>query len=61
MLQQALYLHYHDLTHAVFLSHSSAALHQAATTIQPQTGQVSNPYYLVSMAPVKAWDIFGSK
>lgn len=43
------------------LSHSSAALHQAATTIQPQTGQVSNPYYLVSMAPVKAWDIFGSK
>lgn len=61
MLQQALYLHYHDLTLAVFYFESLICCLTPGSHNYTTTGQVSNPYYLVSMAPVKAWDIFGSK
>lgn len=35
--------------------------HPSATTLRSQTSELNNPNYLVTMAPVKVWDISGRK
>ena len=36
-------------------------IHRSATTLKPLTGELNNIDHLITMAPVKGWDILGSE
>ncbi len=43
------------------LNVSWSIINRSATTLKPLTGEVNNIDFIVTMAPVKGWDILGSK